>query len=351
MAVTEPLQSLNDTADKPGRLQDILFSCNSVVHRCLDLQPGTNVLIVTDTEVSPFVSNAMAAAVHCAGGVPVISVMRPLPHPNAEPPPAIAAAMAGSDVTIAMLSKSITHTRAREIATQDHKRRYLLIPAVTEDMLMRGASTADFDIVRDITRALSRKLSAGKSIRLTCDNGSDLSLSIEGRPFKGYYGACQKPGEVSLFPGGETNTLPVSESINGRVVFDSFMMGVGLLESPIIVDFTRGIATSITGGRQADQLRQLLESTNSPDSFRLGEFAIGTNYRARTIGSAFEDKEVYGTVHIALGSGVSWPKYYKPDYHAPIHLDGVISRPRVELDGEMVVAERRINVDPLPPGL
>ncbi|CAB4785235.1 MAG: hypothetical protein F2735_00110 [Actinobacteria bacterium] len=342
---------LIDTAEKPGRLQDIMYSCNNVVRKCLDVQPGATVLIVTDTEVSPLVYHAMAASVHSAGGIPVISMMRPLPHANAEPPAAISAAMLESDITIALVSKSITHTRAREIATQDHKKRYMLIPAVTEDMLMRGASTADFDLVREISRALSKKLSAGKTVRLTCDNGSDLSISIEGRPFKAYYGECLKPGEVSLFPGGEVNTFPVEESVNGRVVFDSFMMGVGLLDQPITVNFEQGLATSITGGREADQLRRLLESTNSPDAFRFGEFAVGTNYKARTLGSAFEDKEVYGTVHIALGSGVAWPKYYKPKYHVPIHLDGVLSSPTVAVDGEVVVTKRRILVAATPPGM
>jgi 2,5-dihydroxypyridine 5,6-dioxygenase len=341
---------LIDTAEKPGRLQDIMHSCNNVVVKCLDIQAGQTVLIVTDTEVSPLVYHAMAAAVHSAGGIPVVSMMRPLPHANAEPPDAIAAAMRESDVTIALVSKSITHTRAREIATQDHKKRYMLIPAVTEDMLMRGASTADFALVKEISRTIAKTLSAGSNIRLTCDNGSDLSLSIVGRPFKAYYGECLKPGEVSLFPGGEVNTFPVEESINGRVVFDSFMMGVGLLEKPIIVDFKEGIAISISGGREADQLKRLLESTNSPDAFRFGEFAVGTNYKARTLGSAFEDKEVYGTVHIALGSGVAWPKYYKPKYHVPIHLDGVLSSPTVAVDGTVVVTNRRILVAPIPPG-
>lgn len=338
-----------DTYEKPGRLQDVMFSCNSVVRKCLDIQSGQSVLIVTDTEVSPLVYHAMAAAVHSVGGIPVVAVMRALTHAAAEPPDAIAAAMRESDVTIAMVTKSITHTRAREIATQDHKKRYMLIPAVTEDMLMRGASTADFDIVREVSRTLAKKLSAGKAVHLTCENGSDLHLSIEGRPFKAYYGECLKPGEVGLFPGGEVNTFPVEESVNGRVVFDSFMMGVGLLDNPIIVDFKEGLAVSITGGKEADQLKRLLDSIKNPNAFHFGEFAVGTNYKARTLGSAFEDKEVYGTVHVALGSGVAWPKYYKPKYHVPIHLDGVLSRPTVAVDGEVVVQGRRVLVGPVPP--
>ncbi|MBI4191892.1 MAG: aminopeptidase [Betaproteobacteria bacterium] len=338
-----------DTAEKPGRLMDLMHSTTVVARKCLAIQPGQSVLIVTDTEVSPMVYHAMAAAVHIAGGIPLVAIMRPLEHANAEPPNTIGAAMKEADITIAMVSRTITHTRAREIATQEHKRRYLLIPAVTEDMLMRGASTADFDVVKEITMGTAKALSRGKQVRVTSEHGTDLVFSVEGRPFRAYFGECIKPGDVSLFPGGEANTLPVEETINGTVVYDSFMMGVGLLVNPITVEFERGRATAIRGGREADTLKRILDGTKSEDSFRFGEFAVGTNYRARTIGNAFEDKQVYGTVHIALGSGVAWPKYYKPNYHAPIHLDGVLSSPTISVDGAVAVTGRRVLVAPKPP--
>jgi len=337
-----------DTQAKPGRLLALMKSASTVARYCLAIQPGTSVLIVTDTEVSPATYYAVAAAVHTEGGVPMISVMPPLTHPAAEPPGVIAVAMREADVTIAMLSRSITHTRAREIATQEYKRRYLLIPNVTEDMLMRGASTADFAVVKEITRTTAKTLSRAKQIRVTSELGTDLELSVEGRPFHAYYGECLKPGAVELFPGGEANTLPVESTVNGVVVFDSYFMEIGLLSTPIIITFERGRAVSVRGGPEADRLKRILDGTNSNDSFRLGEFSVGTNCRARTIGNAFEDKEVYGTVHIALGSGVAWPKYYKPDYHAPIHLDGILSQPTVIADGEVVVRDRRILAAPPP---
>ena len=337
-----------DTEAKPGRLLTLMKSAMTIARHCLAIQRDTSVLIVTDTEVSPATYYAVAAAIHSEGGVPTIAVTQPLPRPGAEPPAAIAAAMREADVTIAMMSRTMTHSRAREIATQEYKRRYLLIANVTEDMLMRGAATADFERVKEITRTTAKALSRAKHIRVTSEHGTDLEMSVEGRPFHAYYGECVKPGAVELFPGGEANTLPVEESINGIVVFDSFMMEVGLLSAPITVQFERGRAVAIRGGREADVLKRVLDHTKSEDSFRFGEFAVGTNYRARTIGNAFEDKEVYGTAHIALGSAVAWPKYYKPDYHAPIHLDGVLSRPTITADGEVVITDRRIVIAPAP---
>jgi len=76
---------------------------------------------------------------------------------------------------------------------------------------------------------------------------------------------------------------------------------------------------------------------------------VGTNYAARSIGSALEDKEVYGRVHIACGTGVSAADgSWRARYQSTLHLDGIISQPTVTVDDRAVVEDGEILVAPRP---
>ena len=59
---------------------------------------------------------------------------------------------------------------------------------------------------------------------------------------------------------------------------------------------------------------------------------------ARFCGSIIEDEAVMGTVHIALGEN----RLLGGRNKAPIHVDLVLRRPRVELDGKLVLKANRL---------
>ena len=61
---------------------------------------------------------------------------------------------------------------------------------------------------------------------------------------------------------------------------------------------------------------------------------MGTNYKAKITGITLEDEKVYGTVHVALGDNTSYPGGI---IKAPIHLDGVISKPTVFIDDKKIM--------------
>ena len=91
----------------------------------------------------------------------------------------IAAAMAEADVVLAPTVQSLSHTAARRAATEAGARAATL-PGVTEEMLARVMS-ADMDGLRAEGRAIAELLTAGSEARITCPNGSDLRLGLEGR--------------------------------------------------------------------------------------------------------------------------------------------------------------------------
>lgn len=338
-----------DSAAKPARVVQLAATAAAFVRNTLALQAGEDVCIVTDTEVSPLVYYSLAGAVKAAGGTATVHVMEPLPVPSAEPPRAVAAAMISCDFLINCCSRSITHSDAAHEAYLERGIRYVVMSNATEDMFLRGAATADFDLVRDISLRTREALNAGTTIRITSPEGTDVTFDTTGRPFFPYYGEFLDGSTVTVFPGGEVNTTPNEDSGNGRIVFDAFMMEIGLLREPIVWDLEDGRIVRISGGAEARRFEEIIETRGDEYSRYIGELSVGTNYAARSIGSALEDKEVYGRVHIACGTGVpaadgSW----RPRYQSTLHLDGIISRPTLTVDGTTVVEEGEILVAPRP---
>jgi leucyl aminopeptidase (aminopeptidase T) len=77
------------------------------------------------------------------------------------------------------------------------------------------------------------------------------------------------------------------------------MDGIGLLSQPIQVEVESGRAISIKGGKEAEQLKKLLEADENGS--HIAEFAIGTNPMSRMKGNMAEDKILKGCVDIAVG--------------------------------------------------
>ncbi len=340
-----------DSGLKIGRLIQLTRTCAQFVENTLRLEPCQDVCIVTDTEVSPLVPFAIAGAVKAAGGTAAVVTMEPLPVPSAEPPRAIAAAMLECDFLINCCSRSITHSNAAHQAYLERRIKYVVMSNVTEDMLLRGAATADFDLVRDISLKTQEALNSGTTVQITSELGTDVTFDTTGRPFFPYYGEFRDGSTITVFPGGEVNTTPNEDSGTGRIVFDAFLMELGRLVEPVVWELEDGKIVRVSGGAQAREFERILETRGDEFSRYIGELSVGTNYAARSIGSALEDKEVYGHVHIACGTGVSAADgSWRAQYQSTLHLDGIMTRSTLTVDGKTVVEDGEIVVAPRPGG-
>ena len=334
-----------DSTFKPGRLAQITPAMHTIADKCLNVNPGEKYAIITDTETSPLLTNLMAGMI-AAYGAEVVQVTIPqLPYPSAEPSDMAGAAMNEADVFINMCTRTISHTEVRNEAQYEHDSDYFLLPAQTEDSFIRGSITADPYEVRKRTEAVTEALDDAREVHVESDDGTDVTFSLEGRPPKMSQAFLEEEkgtGAIATWPSGETPVLPIHEGMNGTVVVDSFMMGVGLLEDPIIWEIEDGTITSIEGGDDAKELQRIIDEKGDENSYKIGEFSVGTNPNARVMGKPFEDKEVEGSVHFALGTGIYYPPYYEPDYRSSLHLDGVLNAPTITVDGERIVDEGSI---------
>lgn len=318
------------------RSVEMMRTAQMIVEECVALRPGEQVAVIGDTETVP-IAEVLAQAAHGAGGEVVICIMTPREQHGNEPPPILAAAMQASDVMLMAVTHSITHTTARKEASARGARACVL-RSVTVDTMVHGAATADYRAVRVLTQELVRMLNAGRAVRVTSPEGTDLSLRIEGRQALGLDGFATEPGTFTTIPSGESAIVPLEGSASGVIVFDHAIDNVGVLDAPIRAEVQAGRIVRVEGGRAADRLRRLLEADQNASN--IAEFAIGTNPQSRLLGNMAEDKILLGTVHIGIGDNHTIGGVVE----SRIHIDGILLNPTVELDGRRIVDQRRMLV-------
>lgn len=299
-------------------------------------EPGYQVAIIADTNTDPLIHEALAAAAYQLEMEPHVVMTLPRAMHGNEPTRVVAEAMKAADLSLCPASTAMTHTDAVRAATAAG-RKFISMPGVTVDMLTNGAATADPTELRRITGRVAAAMSEGRRVRVTCENGTDVTFSLEGRVGLALDGVCRQ-SRTAGFPNGEAATAPVEGTAEGTIVFDLCMHALGSLKEPIRLEVRGGHAISIDGGAQARQLVEILETRGDANSRNIGEFAIGTNSKARVVGNVTEDKKRIGTVHFALGDNAT----LGGTVSCKTHLDGVISRPTVTIDGVVLVQAGRI---------
>ncbi|MFB6184798.1 MAG: aminopeptidase [Haloarculaceae archaeon] len=311
-----------DTADKNGRLQEIIQN----VHKILDWRldgDEESALVVVDTETSPMIYQTIAGVLSTLGVETTISIIAQQDGQNSEPPAEVGEAAKRSDVIINLGKSALFHSDAMQHAVQDLGAAYLYLADTTENYFTRGAVDADPAKLDEFTRRIADILQSSDRIRVTSPQGTDVEFRVDGSrqsPFVGY-------------PAGETPLCPIEESVDGTVVVDSYMMGVGLVEEPIVWDVEGGRIREICGGREARKLRRFIEKHGDENSRWIAEFAVMTNEMARPNGIYIEHLSVGGGTHFALGNGTS----LGGKYDSEIHLDGAQLEPTVTVDGETLV--------------
>jgi 2,5-dihydroxypyridine 5,6-dioxygenase len=206
------------------------------------------------------------------------------------------------------------------------------------------------DEVRARTIRGGDRLAAAKRLRITSQDGTDLTMEKADRPVSIQYGMADQPGRWDHWPTGLITTTAIEESVEGTLVigpasilfpFDRYTT------EPIVIKFDRGVAASIEGGREAVMLRDLLATQNSPNCRRLAHIGWGTDHRARWDilasrgydgGGGAEARSIYGGVLLALGEN----RDLGGQNAAPLHVDIPLRRARLELDGVAVVENGHI---------
>lgn len=301
-----------------------------VVRKCLNVKPGEIFLIITDTEKLN-IANALFKKGLEVGAETLMAIMKPRTRHGEEPPKPIAEMWKHVDVFVAPTTYSLTHTQARKKAVEAGARGATM-PGITEDMFVRTLSI-DYEIVRSNVEKLYDTLKGAKEVRVLSDKGTNLTLRIDGRPLHKDTGIYHNPGDFGNLPAGEIYVAPLEGTANGTIVFDGSIASVGLLREPVKITVKDGYAIKISGGDEAEKLRNILEKVGKKEAYNIAELGIGCNPAAKVVGNILEDEKIYGTVHIALGDNST----FGGKVVAGIHLDGIIMKPTLIVDSRKII--------------
>jgi leucyl aminopeptidase (aminopeptidase T) len=287
---------------------------------CLAVSAGEDLLVVTDPACRDIAAGLVEQG-RALGAETVLAEMSKRAGNGVEPPPHVAAAMLACDVFVAPTTKSLSHTSARRAAT-DAGVRAASMPGVTSEMLVRLMS-ADPERLRSRSAAVARALTDGRTVRITSEQGTDVTLAIEGRTGISDDGDLRSPGAFGNLPAGEAFIAPVEGATKGRIVFDG---AAEMFGGEVLATIEDGYARLEGGGAPA--LQALLEP-NGRDAFAVAELGIGTNEAAQLTGLVLEDEKILGTIHVAFGDNHS----FGGKVRVSSHQDLVVLHPTVEIDG------------------
>ncbi|MEA4881831.1 MAG: aminopeptidase [Synergistaceae bacterium] len=300
----------------------------------MGLQKGESLLVLYD-ETTLRIGESLFTAGEQLEARPMALRMPLLSKNGEEPFPAVAQIMALSDVVVAATGTSLTHTQAKKNACKAGAR-VATMPRITEDMFFHGPIVADYQKVAELTERVTLLLHDAEEAELH-SGGCTLRMSLRGRRGIPSTGIYRNRGESGNLPSGEAYIAPVEGTAEGEVLIDGSFAGLGVLQAPLKLTFSRGMMVKIEGP-DAARLDALLG--DNPLARNLAELGIGTNDKARVTGVILEDEKIYGTVHIALGSNDT----FGGEVAAGIHVDGIITRPKLSLDGRIIVEGGRVTV-------
>src|SRR5699024_110706 len=272
-----------------------------IIEVCANVKEGEQVCIITEPKTLS-IAESVSIAVSNVNAEPTVHIIKPRVADSTEPPKAVAAAMKESDVFISAVHTSITHTQAVVDATKNGSRG-IMLTQFDENMLIDSGVHADFPAAAQTCKNVAEILEDAKDIHLTTKYGTDLKMSAVGRKSNAMTGMVE-PGQFAPVPTIEANVSPIEGSATGKIVSNASIpyLGIGLLENNVEVMVENGFMTEISGGKEAEILKDDLADKNDENVYNIAEIGVGLNPKCKFNGLMLEDEGVFGSVHIGIGS-------------------------------------------------
>ena len=309
-------------------MSDLERAVSAIVRDCLAVQEGEEVLVVANPATIGLGERLRGEAGR-AGADAVLALIGERASHGTEPPASVAAAMSAADVVICPTNQSLSHTEARRNATERGVR-IATMPTATEELVARVMS-ADVEGLRRRGAAIAELLTAGAEARITDANGSDLRLGLGEREGILDAGDLSAPGAFGNLPCGEGFIAPIEGTGEGKLVIDGTIAAIGRVAEPVELAIEAGHLVGASGA-DGERLMELL-TVHGEDGTNVAELGIGTNERAILTGNLLEDEKILGSCHVAFGASAA----IGGTVQVPVHLDCVVMKPDVSVDGEPLV--------------
>ncbi|MFX0058274.1 MAG: aminopeptidase [Candidatus Hodarchaeota archaeon] len=205
-------------------------------------------------------------------------------------------------------------------------------PGITMDMLIEGAlslTKEENKMMQKTARNLITLLQDVEKVHVTTPIGTDFTIGVRGRTwFSDTFVDWKKMKWMNL-PTGEVLVGPIETSMNGTLVCDLAVGGIGPINTPIKIIIKNGKVETVSG----DDLKTLevVKATQATDEMAkyVGEFAFGLNPKARLVKEFLESEKVGNAIHVAFGHNMDYPGIVANN--SATHQDFLVSKPTVEI--------------------
>lgn len=204
-------------------------------------------------------------------------------------------------------------------------------PGIAMDMLTKGALALkdnEYKGMHHFAEKLLQRLDGARSIKIRTPTGTNLTLDVEGREFFTDARINWKTMKWMNLPVGEVLVAPKETSLEGTLVCDKAVGGIGITRRPIRITAKKGKAVAVKTDEKfvLKTVKKALD-TDEGSSF-VGEFAFGINPNARLCQEFLETEKMKGTCHIAFGNNSDFPGGKNLSKN---HMDFLMAKPTVDV--------------------
>jgi len=347
---------MSDYADVSFELKPEFLKVVHFIYRdqC-NLQPGEKVLIVSDSHTPDHVVKAFIGVAFMLGAQ-AFNLRVPMgPDPAFQPGHSwdklVVAAAGEANLIVDM---AIGYAKFLVELTKEKGIRLIMPGDATgaphiEDSLIRCLLTENPYDIKHQAEALTRTFSAGKTLHITSDEGTDYSLDIadlQASPFSGFLWDKAENRMVSNYeitPGGLPGFVIPKGRGDGVLAIDGLLLYQHVHarpQSPLLLTLEKGKIMSITGDRLiAGKLAEWLKSLGEDGCYFGPVHAnLGLSKLAR-LTEHLEFERVRGAMVFGFGDNSILAPYYGSSFavsESKVHWDAQILRTTLEIDGQVI---------------
>jgi len=299
-------------------------AARKAIFEALKMRKGESFLLVTDKQKLD-IAEALARYAKDAGAEVTTYLMTETVRPISAPTRMFEVMIKMADVTTYLLEGRIQEKPFRAfMARQGARGRVCLMPGITRDMFERLVNI-EFGEMRALTNRVIEAMRDARSVRVTNPAGTDISFSMEGRPWTADVGAIAADHAHGNLPAGEAYSCPLESTFTGVVSVSSIDDKVG----PGRWVFREGRVAEYDG----DGIREVMDNIGSDETGKvIGEFGIGTNRGARICPNMLEAEKAFGTCHFAIGDSIGIG--INRSLH---HYDALVEKVTIVADGRTII--------------
>jgi leucyl aminopeptidase (aminopeptidase T) len=227
----------------------------------------------------------------------------------------------------------------------DYDVRIYAIADIRREFMMDDFAKFPNEVFWAIAKKVYSTIRNGKKVRVTSENGTDLSGDVHPLHVTGLSRdidpAPGLPGAFNVWPGGNCETH-LEGDINGRIVYDQ-LDGFGRLREPVILTVEHHWVTKIEGQKDAvEWLSKKAFEIKNANYF--AETSTGLNPKARIRRAlkegSFELSRRAGTVHFGIGKSTTLGGRIWADFH----WDGLLFYPNYYVDDFCLIDRGHLTV-------